>query len=97
MFDSMKNLFKKKKNEGEKEIAETDDLKVEKQLDNLMKSSNSDQNTTSKSGSSSFYLENIDAERKILSVILKIENINAIDPIKLYEKFSIKIKNWKLI
>lgn len=96
MFDSLKNVFKKKKGDEkdkEKEIA-SDDKKTEKALDELIQSSNSDQNTTSKSTSSSFYLENIEVERRILSEILKAE-INNVDPIQLYEKFYTKLKNWK--
>ena len=95
MFDSMKNLFKKKKNDEKEVVDEKVKDNAEKQLDELIQSSSSDQNTTSKSSSTSFYLENIEAERKILSVTLKNENINAVDPLKLYEKFFDKIKNWK--
>jgi hypothetical protein len=98
MFDSVKNIFKKKKQEPEKEKDNdlvTDDKKTEKALDELIQSSNSEQNTTSKSiSSSSFYLENIEVERRILSEILK-DDLNSVDPNKLYEKFASKISKWK--
>jgi hypothetical protein len=87
-------MFKKKKPEAEKEKeVSKDDKKTEKQLDELIQSSSSDQNTTSKSHSSSFYLDNIEVERRILSEILK-EDMNDVDPSKLYDKFVVKIKNW---
>jgi hypothetical protein len=95
MFDSVKNMFKKKKPEAEKEKDFAgDDKKTEKALDELIQNSSSEQNTTSKSSSSSFYLENIEVERRILSEILK-DEINNVDQLQLLEKFMVKLKKWK--
>jgi len=89
-------MFKKNKKEEvpekEKEV-NNQDKTTEKHVDDLIQSSNSDQNTTSKSTSSSFYLDNISIERRILSEILK-EEINAVDTNNLYEKFVSKLKSW---
>jgi len=95
MFDSVKNIFKKKKTDtdNDKDKAPSD-KKEEKALDDLIQSSNSDQNTTSKSMSSSFYLDNIEVERKILNEILK-DEMNSVDPNELFEKFKVKLSKWK--
>lgn len=96
MFDSVINIFKKKKDVPEKDKEQDkEEKKSEKQLDEMMQNTNSDQNTTSKSSSSSFYLlENIEIERQIFSEVLN-DEINSVDPIKLYEKFTIKLKDWQ--
>ena len=96
MFDSVINIFKKKKDGPEKDKEQDkEDKKTEKHLDDLIQNTNSEQNTTSKSSSSSFYLlENIELERRIFTEVLN-EEINSVDPIKLYEKFASKLQNWK--
>jgi len=77
---------KKKKKEQDKE-----EKKSEKQFDDLLQ--NSEQNTTSKSSSSFYLLENIEIERRIITEVLN-DEINSVDPIKLYEKFASKLQNW---
>jgi len=91
------SIFKKKKEKGEDKSKESDkeEKKAEKQLDELIQSSsNSERDTaSSKSASSSFYFDNIEIERRIISEILK-DELNSVDPIKLYEQFALKLKNW---
>jgi len=90
-------MFKKKDKKDTKEKEPKGQTDAEKQLDDLIQSTNgSDQNTASKSSSSfsgSFYFENLEVERRIISEILK-EELNSVDPVQLYDKFSAKIKNW---
>jgi hypothetical protein len=95
MFDSVKNMFKKIKNDSEKDKDKDNcDKKEEKALEDLIQNSNSDQTTNSKSFSSSFYLENIEVERKILNEILK-DEMNSVNPNELFEKFKVKLSKWK--
>ena len=81
MFDSMKNLFKKKKNDEKEVVDEKVKDKAEKQLDELIQSSSSDQNTTSKSSSTSFYLENakrmtLEMEQSSIGIMRGLEENN---------------------